>query len=290
MFSDALVNNVLERTKGEELNVIGNQLGCRVIELLLPFASAEDLERYIEVLSPHVRRLCVDNYTSHVVEALLRTACERATTDLQTEGDNTSDTEEAVPKKKSKLEPKYEKDHIEKCSEFTLKMSKYALNNLEDFVWNQYANHILRSALKCLSGITLLPGEKPKVNIFKQAIDDRKGIPPHTTKMSYKTVPDEFKSIVPEFASRLSVWPQFKDLPYQNNTSGLLQVLLYALKNVDKNATKDFLRKLLDESLAPENWTGNDEDDKKDVKDGDGDAVIHCSNLPPVFESESAVR
>ncbi|KAJ8710416.1 hypothetical protein PYW07_009782 [Mythimna separata] len=290
----ALVNNVLERTKGEEHNVVGNQLGCRVIELLLPFASAEDLERFMEVLSPDLRKLCADNFTSHVVETLLRVACERATEHLQTGDDTTSDTEEEVPKKKVKKEPKkeskYEKDHIQKCHEFTIKISKYALNNLEEFVWDQYANHILRSALKCLSGITLLPGEKPKVNIFKQTVNDGKGIPPHTTKMTYKTVPDEFKAIVKDFVTRLSAWPQFKDLPYQNITSGLLQVMLYAIKNVDKNATKDLLRKLLDESFAPEDWVGNGDDDKKDVKDGDCEGNMNQGSLPPVFDSEAAVR
>ncbi|XP_035452286.2 nucleolar protein 9 [Spodoptera frugiperda] len=291
----ALVNNVLERTKGEEQNVIGNQLGCRVVELLLPFASPEDLERYMEVLSPDLRRLCSDNFTSHVVETLLRVACERATEHLQTGEGNSSDSddEEASKKKKAKLEPKVEKkyteDHIKKCYEFTIKISKYALNNLEDFVWDQYANHILRSVLKCLSGITLLPGEKPKVNIFKDSIDDGKGIPPHTGKMMYKTVTDEFKEIVKEFVHRLTSWPQFKDLPYQNITSGLVQVLLYAIKNVDKNVTKDLLRKLLDESFAPEDWVNNSADDKKEVKDGEGVAV-DTSNLPPVFESEPAVR
>lgn len=293
LLSDALVNNVLERTKDEELNVIGNQLGCRVIELLLPFASPEDLERFIEVLSPDLRRLCSDNFTSHVVETLLKVACERATMHLQTAEENTELDE--APKKKAKLESKkeetkYEEDHIQKCHEFTIKISKYALNNLEDFVWDQYANHILRSVLKCLSGITLLPGEKPKVNIFKTTVDDGKGIPPHLTKMSYKNVPEEFKEIVKEFVNRLSAWPQFKDMPYQNITSGLLQVLLYAIKNVDKNATKDLIRKLLDESFAPEDWVANGDDDKKDVKDADDGNAAQGANLPPVFESEPAVR
>lgn len=314
IFPDSLVNNVLERTKGEEHNIVGNQLGCRVIELLLPFASAEDLERYIEVLSPDLRRLCADNFTSHVVETLLRVACERATEHLQTAEDDSSDTEE-VPKKKAKIEPKtesqYSEDHIQKCHEFTIKLSKYALNNLEEFVWDQYANHILRSALKCLSGITLLPGERPKVNIFKETVDNRKGIPPHTKKMAYKIVPEEFKAIVKEFVTRLSLWPQLKDLPYQNLTSGLLQVMLYAIKNVDKNVTKDLVHKLLDVSFAPDNWMANGDDDKKGVKDGDDDqkdvkyadddkqnvkdgygeqGQIQGSELPPVFSSEASVR
>lgn len=265
-----------------------------MIEFLLPFASAEDLERFIEILSPELRRLCSDNFTSHVVETLLRVSCSRATENLQKED------EEEVPKKKKKkdAESEYSKDHIQKCYDFTIKICKYALNNLEDFVWDSYANHILRSALKCLSGITLLPGEKPKTNMFKETVADDKGIPPHLTKMDYKKVPEEFKELVKEFANRLSAWPQFKDLPYQNITSALLQVLLYAVKNADNTITKDLLKKLLNESFAPDDWisNGNDEknsdekidvDSKEDVKDG---SAITNSNLPPVFGNQSAVR
>ncbi|KAL0811657.1 hypothetical protein ABMA28_009107 [Loxostege sticticalis] len=291
----ALVNNVLERTKGEELNVVGNQLGCRVIELLLPFASAEDLERFMEILSPELRRLCSDNFTSHVVETLLRVSCSRATEKLQKE-----DEEEEVPKKKKKknTESEYSEEHIQNCYDFTIKICKYALNNLEDFVWDQYANHILRSALKCLSGITLLPGEKPKTNIFKETVPDNKGIPPHLTKLDYKKVPDEFKELVKEFANRLSSWPQFKDLPYQNITSALLQVLLYAIKNVDNTMTKDLLKRLLNESFAPDDWTSKANDEKKsdekidvDNKEDVNESIVNdTSNLPPVFSDQAAVR
>lgn len=295
IISEALVNNVLERTKGEELNVVGNQLGCRLIELLLPYSSSEDLERYIDVLSPELRKLCSDNFSSHIIETLLRVSCERATEHLQ--NDKIEETEE-VPKKKRKKDNKYTEEHIEKCNEYTIKIAKYALNNLEDFVWDQYANHILRSVLKCLSGITLLPGEKPKVNMFKETIQGKKGIPPHQTEMKYKGTPDEYKEIVKEFTNRLTVWPQFKDLPYQNITSALLQILLYAIKNVDKNLTKSLIKKLLNESFAPEDWVEVGDNDEKDDKKSDNiiddntadDQKVSDSSLPPVFKSESAVR
>ncbi|XP_052743504.1 nucleolar protein 9 [Bicyclus anynana] len=287
----ALVNNVLERTKGEELNIVGNQLGCRLIELLLPYASPEDLERYIEALSPELRRLCSDNFSSHIIETLLRVSCERATDHLQIL-DQIED-EEGPKKKRKKRKSEYTDEHIQYCHEFTLKICKYVLNNLEDFVWDQYANHILRSALKCLSGITLLPGEKAKVNMFVQTAGSS-SIPPHATEMKYKVVPDEYQEIVKDFANRLSAWPQFKDLPYKNITSALLQVLLYAIKNVDKNITKSLIKKLLNESFAPEDWASNENDEKKDKIDVD---AIESSektsverSLPPVFSNESAVR
>ncbi|XP_037965736.2 nucleolar protein 9 [Plutella xylostella] len=296
----ALVNNVLERTKGEELNIAGNQLGCRVIELLLPLSSAEDLERYMEVLAPELRRLCADNFTSHVVETLLRVSCERATEHLQ-ETEVKEEPEQEPPKKKKKKDKKskskYTEEHIKNCYDFTLKVCKYALNNLEDFVWDTYANHILRSALKCLSGITLLPGEKPKVNMFIITKTPNKGIAPHE-KLQYKIVPQEFKDLVVEFANRLSSWPQFNDLPYKNVTSALLQVLLFAVKNTDKALTKNIVQKLLNESFAPDNWNNAEgNDDKKeekvdlDAEGEDGASVpLQKTELPPVFSCEPSVR
>lgn len=111
-------------------------------------------------------------------------------------------------------------------------------------------------------------------------------------------VPEEFKELVKEFANRLSAWPQFKDLPYQNLTSALLQVLLYAIKNVDSSITKDLLKKLLDESFAPDGWVSENTDEKKndekvDVDDKDhvhDDNTVNMGGLPPVFENQSAVR
>ncbi|CAH2229368.1 jg21775 [Pararge aegeria aegeria] len=252
----ALVNNVLERTKGEELNIVGNQLGCRLIELLLPYASPEDLERYMDTLSPDLRRLCSDNFTSHIIETMLRVSCERATEHLQI----LDQLDDEVPKKKRKKDlSKYTDEHITSCHEFTLK------------IW-----------------------EKPKVNMFVEKVGNP-SIPPHATEMKYKFVPDEYKEIVKEFANRLSAWPQFKDLPYKNITSALLQVLLYAVKNTDKNLTKTLIKRLLNESFAPDDWvptTGDDE--KKDKIDVDSEESKeekkNEGSLPPVFENESAVR
>ncbi|XP_045540451.1 nucleolar protein 9 [Papilio machaon] len=293
----ALVNNVLERTKGEELNIIGNQLGCRVIELLIPYSTPEDLERYIEVVNTDLRRLCSDNFCGYVLNSMLTVCSHRATDHLQ---NNNQETEDEVPKKKRKKEQdcKYSEEHVKNCHEFVIKISKYVLNNLEDFVWEPNTNYMVRTVLKCLSGINLLPGEKPKVNLFKEPILQNKGIPPHQSDVKYRNVPEDFTEIVKEFGNRLSLWPQFKDLPFENMTSALLQVLLFAVKNADKTVTKHLIKKLLNESFAPDDWVSEGADDKKDdekdSKDDDknevnGDNTL-SSNLPPVFQSEAAVR
>ncbi|XP_049879941.1 nucleolar protein 9 isoform X2 [Pectinophora gossypiella] len=258
----------------------------------------------MDTLLPELRRLSPDNFTSHIVETSLKVACDRATEHLQNQESENTEMEEEVPKKKRKKaskEGKYSEGHIKKCHEYSLNVSRFVLNNLEDFAWDPYANHILRSVLKSLSGITLLPGEKPKVNLLKET-EKPKGIPPHLTKMDYKTVPDEFKEMVVEFAKRMSSWPQFKEMPFKNLTSGMLQVLLYAVKNCDKNLTRDLIKQLLNESLAPDDWVNNVDDEKKDVKGNEGDddetvgdgdekkKEVNTTNLPPVFKQESAVR
>lgn len=292
-FTEALVNNVLERSKGEELNIMGNQLGCRVIELLIPYSTPEDLERYIEVVNSDLRRLCSDNFCGYVLNSMLTVCSHRATDQFQ----NDQEVEDEVPKKKRKVEKsKYTEEHVKNCHEFVMKMSKYVLNNLEDFVWEPNTNYMVRTVLKCLSGINLLPGEKPKINLFKEPILQNKGIPPHHSDVKYRIVPEEFLEVIKEFGNRLSLWPQFKDLPFENMTSALLQVLLFAVKNTDKTLTKHLIKKLLNESFAPDDWVPEGSDDKKDdEKDAKGDGNgeqndTSSSNLPPVFKSEAAVR
>lgn len=71
-------------------------------------------------------------------------------------------------------------------------------------------------------------------------------------------------------------------------------MLLYAVKNADKSLTNNLLKKLLNESFAPDDWVSTADDEKKDkidIEDCDAaENTIQNSPLPPVFESESAVR
>lgn len=268
---------------------------------MLPFSTPADLERFVGVFSEDLRVLSIDKYASFVLEQLLSVCCQRAL-----EANENETTEEPPPKKKKKSDDetpkiKYPKEHIENCYNFTIKVSKFLLNNLEDFVWDASTNSLLRTSLKCLGGVVSSPCERARQNLFKN--DEKtgeEGTPKNVKKnnlpLAYREVPEEFKEIVKEHANRLTKWPQFTDMPYQTITSGLLQMLVFALGNSCKKMLKKVSKQLLDESFAPDSWTNTlNDDEKKDDKDliekgEEVDQSIRPPNLPPVFDSEPAVR
>lgn len=150
----------------------------------------------MNAISADIRRLCSDRFASHVIEALLTQACNRS---LQNE----------------------------EFKNFVLKVSKFLLNNLEDYLWDTYGNHICRSVL---------------INLSQLEKD-----------ISIEQIPDEYKEIVKDYGERLIVWPQFKEFPSSEITSAFLQVLLKALKRLHPKLLKKYLKKLLEDCfLDPE--------------------------------------
>lgn len=197
------VSNVFQQTENEEVNCICNQVGCRVVEQLLPFANDQVLLRYMTAISSDLRPLCSDRFASHVIEALLTQACNKS------------------------LLVKTEDDEFKKsCFDFTMKIGKFLLNNLEDYLWDTYGNHICRRVL-----INLAQLEKEEA-------------------VSVEQIPDEYKEVVKDYAERLIVWPQFKELPASEITSAFLQTLLKALKRLHPKLLKKYLKKLLEECFV----------------------------------------
>lgn len=122
------MNNVFEQTINEEINYSCNQIGCRLIETLLPFANDDVIIRYINAFSSDLRPLCSDRFASHVIETLISISCLRS---LKNEDNNVD------------------------FKNFTIKISKFILNNLEDYVNDIYGNHLIRTILLKLSGLTI---------------------------------------------------------------------------------------------------------------------------------------
>lgn len=205
------------------MNCICNQVGCRVVEQLLPLSNDRVLLRYVNAISSDIRRLCSDRFASHVIEALLTQACARY------------------------LKAECEEEDRNAYFEFVMKVSKFLLNNLEDYLWDTYGNHIGRSVLTNLSQIQ------------------------EDSKTSKEGIPDEFKEVVKDYAERLILWPQFKELPYTEITSAFLQTLLKALKQIDRKLLKQYLKQLLELCFL------------------DSNVEIETDKLPPVFMSKPAM-
>ncbi|XP_018569686.1 nucleolar protein 9 [Anoplophora glabripennis] len=226
------INNVFEQTENKELDCSCNQVGCRVIEMLLPFANRNILKKFIDTFTSDLRKLCSDRFASHVLEALIIQSCKKsleANNDLE------------VPNQ-------YFKDSV-------IKITKFLLNNLEDYMWDTYANHVIRVCLLSLLGLS-------QENITK-------GVGIKVEEKQF--IPEEFLEIVKEYGTRLILWPQFNELCNSELTSGFLQILLKCLTNVDLKLLKKYLKKLLNEV-----FTTNMEDYDKKV-------------LPKAFLSKSVI-
>jgi nucleolar protein 9 len=84
-----------------------------------------------------------------------------------------------------------------------MKVSKFVLNNLEDFVWDSHANHVIRTVTECLGGISsaAVAGNykkhtQPKIKIAEPSIKNK--------------IPPEYSELLKELVHRLSAWPQFQ--------------------------------------------------------------------------------
>lgn len=123
------------------------------------------------------------------------------------------------------------------CHDFVVKVSKFLLNNVEDYMWDTYGNHVMRT---CLLSLSQIPKEEKKVTIEEM-------------KQEPINLPNDFVEIVKDYGERLISWPQFNEMCHNEKTSGFIQVLLRALNKVDKKLVKRYIKKLLDEILTPDN-------------------------------------
>lgn len=209
--SAILVEQVLQQTIDKELDFACNQVGCRVLETLLPFAQDSALERFMEQLGQEMRPLCSDRFAGFVLQALV-----------------------AIAAKKS-LDSSIDPDKQLYYRKFLQKVSNFLSNNMEDFVWDGIGNHILRT---CLCSLVQIPDEKKEQKKRPNVLD---------VKKEEVVVPEDYRGIVKQIGERLIVWPQFEEMCHSELTAGLFQVLLKALKKADSKLMKRYLNKLLTE-------------------------------------------
>uniref|UniRef100_A0A6P7FTK4 Nucleolar protein 9 n=1 Tax=Diabrotica virgifera virgifera TaxID=50390 RepID=A0A6P7FTK4_DIAVI len=220
-------NNVFAQTEDQEVNCSCNQVGCRVVEMLLPFANDDILKKFMVAFSEDMRPLISDRFASHVLECLVSESCKRT------------------------LNNKVPEESRTEYQKFAIKVSKFLLNNLEDYIWDTYGNHVIRS---CLTHLIQMPVDKKNETVVKVE------------------VPDEFSEIVKECGQRIISWPQFKEMCMSDLTSGFLQVLMKCLKRVDSKMLKLYLKKLTTEVFI------NSEQTEESTK-----------ILPPAFGSQSII-
>ena len=128
------VTNVFETTLNEEVSLCSNQLVSRVIERLLPLSTNDVRTRFMRCLADDLRIVAVDPFSSHVLETLLLLATFEKS-DLKSANKNN--------------------EYISFRRTWVLRVSKFMINNIEEFSNDCYASHLVRTCFQCLGGIRI---------------------------------------------------------------------------------------------------------------------------------------
>lgn len=209
--------NVFQETEGREVDCARNQIGSHVIDSLLKYANLEIIQKLIQAFEPSLRQLSSDKCASHVLQKIILVCADRGN-QVSTLITNKADVAEIKP-----FEAKSYNDIV-------LKLSKYFLNNLEEFVFDTYANHVLRTVIKCLAGF-INDNESNKKSVVQYSVERRPVI-------------QEYKDLLIQSCDRLQKWPQFYQFGQQEITSGFVQCILHSLKDVDQDLTNSIIKKI----------------------------------------------
>lgn len=230
------VENVYRETIGHEIEYARNQVGSRVLDSLLKYASLENIQRLVRSFESSLRQLSVDRFASHVLQKIIVVCADRGNAVSAT-----SVTGKTAVLAKSEAESKetavdsiveVKPSEVKTYNDIVLKLSRYFFNNMEEFVFDTYANHILRTVIECLAGlIEDADGEGNKKSMPRLA--------------NRRRVIQDYTDLLTQSCDRLQKWPQFLELGQNELTSGLVQCVLYSLKDVDPNLTKIIIERIL---------------------------------------------
>lgn len=223
------VQNVYQETVGYELEYAKNKVGSRVMDSLLKYVNLETIQRLVKAFEPSLRKLSSDRFASHVLQKIIVVCADRGNripdTSITESGDNAAD---AV------IDVKY--TEIKIYNDIVLKLSRYYINNMEEFIFDTYANHILRTAVECLAGLI--------ENADNEGNNNKKSTPSLANR---RPVVQEYRDLLVQGCDRLQKWPQFLEFGQDEVTSGLVQCVLYSLKDVDSDLTNAIIKKITTE-------------------------------------------
>lgn len=219
------VNNVYEQTIGHEIEYAQNQMGSRILDSLLKYANLETIQRLVTTFNPSLRLLSNDRFASHVLQKIVMVCADRGNKRIESNAEQNVDGIEV-----KELE-------VESYNSIVLKLSKYFINNIEEFVYDTYANHLLRTVIECLGGLI----DKPESNDKKKMIFDVR-----------RPVIQEYKDLLSSTCNRLYKWPCFLEFGKDELTSGLLQSALYSLKDTFPTIVEEYVKKITNECFKVE--------------------------------------
>lgn len=240
------VNNVYEQTVGHELEYAQNQVGSRILDSLLKYASLETIQRLVDAFQSSLRLLSSDRFASHVLQKIIVVCADRG---------NRNTLSKSCPEPDADASIEVKELEVDSYNNIVLRLSKYFINNREEFVFDTYANHVLRTVIECLGGLIHKPDN---------SIDRRK-----LMLAEKRPVVQSYKDMLYETCNWLYNWPRFLEFGKDELTSGLLQSTLYSLNNVFPEMVEAYIKKITSECFKP----------KKEQQ-----------QLSNIFQEESSIR
>ncbi|KAL0102947.1 hypothetical protein PUN28_018330 [Cardiocondyla obscurior] len=232
-----LMQNVYGEISGHEIECACNRIGSLVIDRMLNYVNLETIQNLVQTFETSLRRLVSERFASYVLQKVIIVCADRGNRVSTPDSSNSLD-EKTNAKSKDSADSVVEVQpfEVQSYNEIVLKLSKFVLNNGEEFIFDAYANYIMRTAIQCLGGLIESPNEWNK-----------KFIVPDLTKR--RSVIQEYKDLLVQSCDRLQKWPQFCQFGHDQMTSGVLQCILYSLKDVDPDLTKTIVKKIIKQSF-----------------------------------------
>jgi len=191
-------------------------------------AKPEIRMKFAKIIQKEMRIICTDPYGSHVLETIMHIFME------------------VISCKDEKLDP----DYVEFCHAWICSVCQFAFNNVEDFVSDIYASHILRTSLQCVSGVDvgvlLMKSNRSRKHLDGKeelkAIKDLKSLSPKHSA--------EFLTILRDFAERFVGWPQLHDLVHSDDSSAVIQTVLLSLHTTLPALSQKLLNVILNDIFS----------------------------------------
>lgn len=227
------VQNVYQEMTGHEVDCARNQTGSYVMDSLLKYASLEIIQKLIQAFESSLRQLSSDKCASHVLQKVIMICADRGNQISTSITNKVATNKTKLDKQAIDAVIEVKPSEVNSYNDIVLKLSRYFLNNIEEFVFDTYANHVLRTVVKCLGGL------------IEDSENNKKSTVPHLTER--RPVIQDYKDLLIQSCDRLQKWPQFYQFGQQEITSGLVQCILYSLKDIDQKLTKTIIKKIIKE-------------------------------------------
>nr|XP_045601865.1 nucleolar protein 9-like isoform X1 [Procambarus clarkii] len=256
----------LER-EGQVKSLAGNQIVSRILDDALPLANIKQVQALSRVFAEDLRSTCIDPYASHVLQTLLTLSLKNAQ-----KGAVQKHCEETDGGEVKEIVVAITDEEREEFITFMHKVGRFVYNNLEDFIHDTYASHVVRSVLEICSGVEIQDSVKSSHRSqSNHALIQESG--------KFLAVPPQLKQLLPDIAVRFTQLPNLPEIICSDSGSAVLQSLLIVLIKVDEKQCEILVSHIIKHGFPGVTASYKDQYDE-------GMKV----EVPPIFQDNPATR